>query len=472
MSLPTLGIDAYQLTTLIAHADAGRLGHQVCMSFFFRRMPQHRNFVVFAGLRQLMDHAAQISVEENELIALDKHPVIGKALRMRGALKTALQKMKGFVGDIDACAEGTLLYAGGAQSSAGKPIDIVGAPLHVYIPMMQVRTDMVRAKFIETPWLGYINYMSMVASKAARVVIAADGKPVLEFGSRRTHPQAALDAAYAAYLAGVDGSSNIAAYRKYGVPAVGTMDHFAVQASERLDKSPMDTETEFFTAFAKVFPEAAVLLVDTYETERGIRSAVTATQGRLTGIRLDSSVSVEAVQRARAMLVKMNAANAKIYCSDGLDEFRVRELQKYADGFGVGENITTSPDSATGVGAVSKITINGYGKVTMKLAKGSGKATLPGELQVYRFPKFDYVCLSHEIPPTAGKPLLLPVWRGAKPVGTLPTLEESRAFVRDQIMQLPATTKGLEPAEQPRTLVASDALVDEVRRLVEETRVS
>ncbi len=472
MSLATMGIDAYQLTTLVAHADAGRLDHQVSMSFFFRRMPAHRNFVVFAGLRQVLEHAAQMGFDEGDLALFDNHPIVGAALQSRPALRTALRQMKGFVGEIDAVPEGTLVYADAARDATGAPVQIAGAPLRIYTPMIQVRTDMVRAKLIETPWLGYINYLCMVASKAARVVLAANGKPVLEFGTRRAHPAAAVDAAYAAYIAGASASSNMAATRKWGVPSVGTMDHFAIQAAEQIGRPPTETEGEFFAAFAQAFPASSTLLVDTYDTERGIESAVSATKGRLSGIRIDSNVTPATIERARGILRSMNAADAKVFVSDGLDEHKVAALADLADGFGVGENITCSPDSPTGVGAVAKLVVNGYGKVTMKFAKGSGKATLPGELQVHRFPDHDLVALSSEVAPPGGKPLLQPVWRGDKPVGRLPTLDETRSLVREQLAQLPADVRSLQQHDRPRSLVASDGLIQEVKRLVEEARLT
>ncbi len=472
MSLATMGIDAYQLSTLVTHADAGRLNHQVAMSFFFRRMPTNRNFVIFAGLRQVLEHAAQMAFDPGDLAALDNHPMVGKVLRTRGVLKTALEKMKGFVGEIDAVPEGTLVYADTALDSSGVPVQIAGAPLRIYTPMIQVRTDMMRAKLIETPWLGYINYLSMVASKAARIVLAAKGKPVLEFGARRAHPAAAVDAAYAAYIAGTTASSNVAATRKWGVPSIGTMDHFAIQASEQIGRPPSETEGEFFTNFTKVFPASSTLLVDTYDTDRGIQSAVSATQGRLNGIRIDSNVTPATIARARAILRKMNASDVKVFVSDGLDEQRVSELSQLADGFGVGENITCSPDNATGIGAVAKLVVNGYGKVTMKFAKGSGKATLPGELQVYRFPKYDLVTLGSEIPPSGGKPLLEPVWRGAKAVGYVPTIDETREFVSQQLSLLPESVRSLNHNDRPRVLIASDGLITEIKRLVEEARIA
>jgi nicotinate phosphoribosyltransferase len=465
--MSTFGVDAYQLTTLVAHDDDGRTDQRVSMAFFFRKMPKNRGYVVFAGLRRILEHAAAMRLDEGDLEALDRHPLLGPALAARPALRERLASLHGFEGEIDAVPEGTLVYAGPALRTDGKPLVVAGAQLRIYVPLMQVRTDMVRAKLIETPWLGFINHMCMVASKAARVVDAAQGRPVLEFGARRTHPEAAVDASYAAYLAGTSATSNMLAYRRHGVPATGTMDHFAVQASERKGRSVLETEAAFFASFVRAFPQAATLLVDTYDTIRGVTNAVTSTERRLTGVRLDSSVTPELIARTRAALTEAGAPEAKIFVSDGLDEFRVRDLaQAGADGFGVGENITCSPDAATGIGAVAKLVVNGYGKITMKLARGSGKATLPGELQTYRFPDHDLVALASEAPPSKGTPLLSRV----HPRQPMPSLEDTRAYVRKQIEALPPELRRLD-APGERRLVASDGLVDLIAKLTNEAGV-
>jgi nicotinate phosphoribosyltransferase len=465
MTLATLGIDAYQVTTLLAHAEAGRLAHRVAMSVFFRRLPRARNYVVFAGLRAILEHAKGMRFDAAEISALRAHPVIGPAFAVNPEVERALRELDGFEGDIDAAPEGTLAFAGPGVRTDGSPLVVAGAPLQLYVPLMQIRTSMVHAKLLETPWLGFVNHMSMVASKTARVVSAAGGKPVLEFGARRTHPAAAVEASYAAYLAGASGTSNLAAYARYGIPATGTMDHFAVQASEREGEPVQRTEADFYSTFARVFPTAATLLVDTYDTERGIREAVQATGGKLAGVRIDSNVTVENMVRARKLLTELGAPHAKLLVSDGLDEHAVLALRDVVDGFGVGENITCSPDSATGVGAVAKLVVNGYGKTTMKLAKGSGKATLPGELQVYRFGDHDLLALVSEPAPPSARPLLVPVWRGRSEVPGLPSLETSRAAVQSAIASLPPELAALEPTKSLRPLVASDALVALIERL-------
>jgi nicotinate phosphoribosyltransferase len=472
MTLPTLGIDAYQLTTLLTHADEGRLDHEVTMLFFFRRMPKNRRFVLFSGLRRIVEHAAQMSLDGAEIALLEKHSTIGPALRARPTVLERLRTLRGFRGSIDAMPEGSVAFAGPASRTDGSPLVIGGAPLSIYTPLLQVRTDLLRAKLIETPWLGFINHMSMVASKAARVVLAAGDNGVMEFGQRRTHPSAALDATWAAWVAGVSATSSVAAFARWGIPCTGTMDHFAVQAAERPCVPREQSERELFAAYARTFDGVGTtMLVDTYDTERGLRHAVEATGGKLASVRIDSNVTPESIARARKLLAELGSPQTKIYVSDGLDEQRIVELRELADGFGVGENVVCSPDSATGIGAVAKLVVNGYGAITMKVARGTGKATLPGELQVWRFADHDLVALASEPAPSGGRPMLLPVWRGDAPVAETDAradLEAARARARAEIAALPDELRGLDTGGAKRKLVASDALVAEIERLVGE----
>jgi nicotinate phosphoribosyltransferase len=302
MSLDTLTVDAYQLTTLVAHADAGRTHAPVAMAFFFRKLPRNRNYVLFCGLRQILEHAAAMRFDAGEIELLLGDPLLGPALSERPELVAALRALDGFAGEIDALPEGTPAFAGPALRTDGTPFTVGETRIGIYTPLMQVRTDLLRAKLIETPWLGRINHLSMIASKAARVVAAARGKPVLEFGARRTHPAAAVDASYAAWIAGVSATSNVAALRRWGVPISGTMDHFFVQATEQIGEKWPQSECEAFAQFYRAFPHNSIMLVDTYATEEGIRHAVEATDGKLTGVRLDSNVTPETVARARAIL--------------------------------------------------------------------------------------------------------------------------------------------------------------------------
>lgn len=468
----TLSLDTYQLTTLVSHFDAGRIDHHLSMAFFFRKLPRNRRFVLACGLRQALAHSARMHFDPADLGALRAHPLLGPAFAARPALFARLESLDGFEGDVDAMPEGTPAFAGKARRTDGTPFSVLDTPVTLYTPLAQARTDLLRAKLIETPWLSSFNHACMVASKAARVVIAADGRPVLEFGQRRTHRDAAVDATYAAWVAGCAGSSNVRAWQTYGIPAVGTMDHFAIQAAEAPGTPVSQTEQAAFAAFYAAFPQASTLLVDTYDTLRGVKHGVLATGGRLQGVRLDSNVTPQLVRDVRALLDAQGAPDARIYVSDGLDELRVAELRAAgADGFGVGENITCSPDAPVGVGCVGKVVVNGYGKITMKLARGSGKATLPGHLQVYRFADHDVVATAEE-PSPGGTPLLVPVWRGRNAIGpgAEPPLA-ARERAQAAIAALPAGLRSLEApaADDPSAawqLVVSDALAARIEECV------
>lgn len=424
MTTAATHIDLYQLTSLVPHWDAGLAGKRGVMSFFSRRLPKResdgqpaRGFLVWAGRRRALDWLQDARFDEAALDALQAHPLLGPALRARPALVQALRAWR-FEGRIWSPAEGTPLFAGVATDVSGVPLNIDGVRPNAQCPYLVVECDLLTAKLIETPLLSIINHMSMVATKAAAVVRAAQGRPVLEFGQRRTHPEAAVDAAYAAWVGGVAATSNVAAYVRYGVPVAGTMDHFAVQAWERDGVPRHVTERAFFERFFEIFGPAATLLVDTYDTfgeETGLRAAVAATGGRLGGVRIDSGVTVENIRRARALLDSLGATQAKITVSGGLDEEVILRLNESpVDAYGVGERIVTSSDAPVGVGAVAKLA-EVDGRPTMKLSRGSGKATLPGRVQVFRSHSGQDVVGLHD-EALDGEPLLLPAWDEQGPV--------------------------------------------------------
>lgn len=461
-----MSLDLYQLTTLLGFPEE-LLEAPHTMSFFFRKLPPHRNYVVSCGVRHILQHCQNLGLSPEERELIDAHPMLGPALQTDMGLRVrdALFCTEGFEGEIDAIPEGTFAFAGPAWREDGSPFLLEGRQFTAYTPLLQVRTDLIRCKLIETPWLSRLNYLSMIASKASRVVAAAtqDGvdRPVIEFGQRRTHPEAAVDAAYAAYLAGCSSTSNLAASLRYGIPLVGTMDHFAIMASERPDLPVSETELEFFRTFCERFPHNATLLVDTYDTERGIRNAVLA---GATMVRIDSNVTPETVRHARGLLDSLGAPHVKLFLSDGLDEYRIRDLiGAGADGFGVGENLTCSPDAATGIGAVGKLVENATGP-TMK--RTSGKTTLPGRLQVYRFPDHDLLTLWGEPKPRGGTPLLRPVWRGRQCVDfhTYGVAEDARRLIRSRHAALPGSFRSLDPSP-PWRFVLSNRLAMLIEQL-------
>jgi nicotinate phosphoribosyltransferase len=439
-------IDLYQLTSLVTHHRAGHTDDRVVMTFFSRRLPRReadgepaRAFLLWVGLRRCLEHLAEARVGDVPLEILQVHPILGPALRAERDLVDRLRAWR-FSGTVRAPAEGTVLTAGRAVRTTGEPLEFQGVAPSAYVPYLEIETDLLSAKLLETPLLSWINHQTMVASKAARIVRAArragPDRTVLEFGTRRTHPEAAVDAAYAAYVAGVHATSNVLAHVRYGIPVSGTMDHFAVQAWERPGVPVHETEEAFFRAFHETFPADDTLLVDTYDTfgERtGIRAAVRATGRGPRGIRLDSSVSHASVHRARVLLDSLGATHTRIYVSGGLDEDTIAALgDAPVDGYGIGERIVTSPDAPVGVGAVAKLSMV-RDRPTMKLSRGSGKATLPGRLQVWRQREGDLVGLADE--QHAGEPLLQVVWdeHGPRPQ---PTLAEVRSRAAAQVATL------------------------------------
>lgn len=397
-------IDLYQLTSLIPHWDTGRARQKVWMSFFSRRLPRGhdsmpvRSYLVACGIQRCLQLLSQLHFDEARIETLCAHSFLGPALKARPQLIEALKAWR-FEGQVWGVEEGEFLWANPAQTQQGQVLDFTGVRPSAMPPYLQVYTDIFTAKLIETPLLSIINHMSMIATKSSHLCQAAGDRPVLELGTRRTHIEAAVDAAVAAYIGGTTGTSNLEAHHRFAVPVVGTMDHFAVQSWEHDSASIADTERAFFKAFALTYPQHASLLVDTYDMfgeETGIRNAVKAAKEAkvsLHGIRIDSQLSTDTVHKARHLLDTLGAKQTKIIVSGGVDEALIHELKTApVDLFGVGERLVTSADSPVGVGAVGKLSwING--QVSMKRAKGSGKATLPGPIQAFRGEKGDRLCL-------------------------------------------------------------------------------
>jgi len=467
-------IDLYQLTSLIPHYDAGRSKERVVMCFFSRRLPKNahtgepaRGYLLFAGLQRCLDHLEHARFTDQDIDGLRAHPVLGPALTERPELATALRNWR-FSGTVWAPKEGTPVFAGPAMRNDGTRLSSNGVSPAAYCPYLVVETDVLSAKLIETPLLSTINHMTMVASKASRVVRAAtaagEGRRVLEFGQRRTHPMAAVDAALAAYIAGCASTSNVAAHLQHGVPMAGTMDHFAIQACEQPGVPRHESEFSYFHEFHKAYPGRDILLVDTYDTfgERcGIRNAVAAAPGGPSGIRLDSDITADNVRKARALLDELGATDTLIFVSGGMDEHAIAELgDAPVDGYGIGERIVTSPDAPVGVGAVGKISMVS-GRPSMKLSRGSGKATLPGQLQVWRDNGQDLVGLAHE--EHSGEKLLDVVWQGTKRLPP-PSYEQVREYSLAALAALPANK--IEPRQEG--VVVSDALAELVVQLVAE----
>ncbi len=480
MSVPATHIDLYQLTSMVPHHMAGRSDDRVVMAFFSRRLPKGadghpvRGYLLWAGLSRCLDHLEQARFDDGRIESLLAEPLLGPTLRRHPDLVQRLREWR-FRGTIRAPREGTPLFAGPARALDGTAVDVDQVRPAAYCPYLEVETDLLSAKLIETPLLSIINHMTMVASKASRVVQAAgrvgNGK-VLEFGQRRTHPEAAVDAAVAAWLAGCAATSNVEAHTRHGVPVTGTMDHFAIQAWEQPGVPRHETEEAFFRAFHEQFPGRDTLLVDTYDTfgeKTGIRAAVRATGGDgPAAIRIDSNITAENLRRARDLLDDLGAAHTRIAVSGGMDEHSIAALgDAPVDGYGVGERIVTSPDAPVGVGAVGKLSMI-RGEPTMKLSRSSGKATLPGRVQVWRThvdgELFDVVTPDDVV--RDGEPLLHTVWTEADGRLPGPTLAEAREHGLREVARLPEALRALKPPEGAPPLFVDAGLVSRIRGCV------
>jgi nicotinate phosphoribosyltransferase len=348
------------------------------------------------------------------------------------------------VGEVWAVAEGTVVLADE--------------------PLLEVTAPLPQAMLWETALMNVMQLTTVLATKAARCVLVADGRMLTDFGFRRAQGlETGVEAARAAYMGGFDSTSNVEAGRRHSLPVTGTMAHSFVQA--------FDDESEAFDAFAQDHPDSSILLVDTYDTMEGVRRAIEV--GRrmrarghdLAGVRLDSGDLADYARRARAALDDSGFPDAKIIASGGIDESDIADLIGAGapiDGFGVGTSLTVSKDRPALDIAYKLVSYGGRPRAKYS----EGKVLLPGEKQVHRegSPAGD-VLTTREEPSPGGQPLLEPVWRDGAPLCGF-DLRAARDRAGEQLAALPVAWHGLEPVEDPpRPRVSSrlEALARQVR---------
>lgn len=423
--------DLYQLTMLQAYFDA-QMHRTAVFEFFVRRMPPARNFLLAAGLAPVIDYLETLAMPPEDVAAVR---------RLGGFHEPFLDWLAGlrFTGDVSAMPEGSVFFP-------DEPILRVTAPLP-------------QAQFVETRIVNLLHFSTLVASKAARCVLAAPGRTLVDFGLRRAHgAEAGLLAARSAYLAGFTGTATVQAGVEFGIPVFGTMAHSFVQAH--------GDETRAFAQFARSHPENVTLLIDTYDTEEGARkvaalSPLLAAEGiRIRAVRIDSGDLADHAHKVRALLDAAGAPHIGIFASSSLDEYELAELFVRGapiDGAGVGTRLDTSSD-APYLDCVYKL--QAYDGRPMR-KRSEGKATWPGAKQVLREYAADgtiardVIALAEEAP--AGEPLLAPVMAGGRRVGPAPTLAESREHAARMLARLPQRLRALAPAP-PFTAAISPAL--------------
>ncbi|MCY4132299.1 MAG: nicotinate phosphoribosyltransferase [Nitrospira sp.] len=403
--------DFYQLTMLQGYLERG-MEDTAVFECFVRTMPPQRGFFMAAGLAQLLEFLENVSFSPAEL------DWVANSGRFSRSFVDYLERFR-FAGDVQAMSEGTVFFP-------NEPIVRITAPLP-------------QAQFIETRLVNLLHYQTLIASKAARCVLAAAGKPVIDFGLRRAHgAEAGLLAARAAYLAGFAGSATVMAGPGFEVPVFGTMGHSFVQAH--------DAERHAFEHFAEVQPDNVVLLLDTYDTLKGAQTVVTLAPRlrergiRIKGVRLDSGDLVEQARQVRRILDDGGLRDVQITVSGNLDENTIQQIvaaRAPVDLFAVGTRLTTSAD-APYLDCVYKLQ-EYSGRPSRK--KSEGKETWPGAKQVYRHydqrGRIDHDVVTTATDTQAGTPLLRPVMESGKRSGTSPSLNQICERATAELATLP-----------------------------------
>jgi nicotinate phosphoribosyltransferase len=415
--------DLYQLSMLEVY-DRHGMQQTAVFELFVRKLPARRRFLMMAGLEQLTEFLKEMHYAREEL----------EWLRSTGMFSSAfVDGLAGlrFTGDVDAMAEGTVFFADE--------------------PIVQVTAPLAEAQLVESRLINLIHYQTLIASTAARMVLAAPGKMLVDFGFRRAHgAEAGLLAARAAYIAGFAGTATLAANRAFGVPVYGTMAHSFIQAH--------DGEATAFERFGLARPKDLTLLIDTYDTEAGARLVaglaprLAASGITVAAVRLDSGDLGLHARNVRSILDAAGLQHIRIMASGGLDDHSLQALVRQGapiDSFGIGTNLTTSSD-APALDCAYKLQ-EYAGRPRRKLSEG--KVTWPGRKQVWRRLHADgtiaedTIGLQQEAP--HGEPLLRPVLRNGRRVGKPLPLDQVRTCAARSLATLPQPLRSLEEAIAP-----------------------
>ncbi|MGI8574206.1 MAG: nicotinate phosphoribosyltransferase [Egibacteraceae bacterium] len=386
--MDALFTDLYELTMMAGYVDAGRAEDPAVFDLFFRHNPVGVDLVVNAGLDPVLDWLEELAFSEEDLSYL-------RSLEMFDAAFLDYLADLRFTCDVDAIAE--------------------GLPVFGDEPLLRVSGPLGQAQFVETALINRIAYSSLIASNALQMTLAANGKPVLEFGARRAHgPDGALTATRAAIIGGCSATSNVAAGKRYDLPVSGTQAHSWVMA--------WSSELEAFRAYARTFPDSTILLIDTYDTlEVGLPNALVVARELtedghdLQGVRLDSGDLGALAVRTREGLDEAGFNDVRIVVSGDLDAARVADLEAArapVDGYGVGTALTTARHDPTFSGVYKLAEISEA--PVLKISSTPAKTSDPGRKQVWRCEDGDVIGLEDDS--VDGRPLLEPVMRGGERV--------------------------------------------------------
>jgi len=425
--------DLYELNMARSYLRRGMQG-DATFSLFVRRLPPQRGFLVAAGLEPCLEFLESFAFGDDDL------EYLGRELGFEDEVLSQLGDLR-FHGDVWAVPEGRIVYA-------NEPLLEITAPIAV-------------AQLVEPLLLNQITFQTTIASKAARCVIAADGRDVVDFSLRRTQGlDAAIAVARCSSIVGFAATSNVEAARRFGLRPSGTMAHSYIES--------FPSEKEAFRAFARDFPDRTTFLVDTFETLNGVRTAIEVIHElglrEHLAVRLDSGDLDELSRGARELLDEAGMPHVRIFASGGLDEFEIDRLVGAGapiEAFGVGTRMGVSADAPT-LDSVYKL-VEYDGRPILKLSKD--KVTAPGRKQVSRGPHGDVVGLRTEERPDDLEPLLVPVMLGGERTGPHRTLEIARMHFRTDLEQVPQAARRIaHPVpHEPATTPALDRLAEQAR---------
>ncbi len=403
--------DLYQLTMIQAYLESGQTDTAV-FEFFVRKLPPKRSFLMAAGLEQALDFLDALRFSQEELDWLEKTG------RFNARLIDYLANFR-FSGEVHAMPEGTLFFQ--------------------HEPILRVTAPLPQAQLVETRLINILHYQSLIASKAARMVLLAPGKLLVDFGLRRAHgSDAGLMAARAAYIAGFAGTATLLAQKVFGIPTYGTMAHSFIQS--------FDNEAAAFEAFARTRPQNLTLLIDTYDTEAAAKTVV-ALAPRLKelgidiqAVRIDSGDLTALSKTVRAILDSGGLTKTGVFVSGGIDEELLTAFEREGapiDGIGIGTSLVTSSDAPAFDCAYK---LQEYAGLPRR-KRSTGKATWPGRKQVWR--RYDGEgrmmsdTLSIEDDPHEGEALIRCVMAGGRRIGRQPTLDDIRVHARRELARRP-----------------------------------
>ena len=439
--------DLYELTMAAGYFQTG-FDARATFELFVRRLPSERNFLVAAGLEQALEFLENVRFSPEEVEFIRRDPMFR---HVRAGFFDYLARFR-FTGEVWAAPEGSVVFANE--------------------PLLRVTAPIIEAQLLETRLLAAINFQTMIASRAARVVIAAKGRPVVEFGARRAHgAEAGVYAARASFIAGCAGTSNVFAARLFGIPAYGTQAHSWIMA--------FADESQAFDSFLDVFPEQATLLLDTYNVRAALKKVI-ARGRKPAGVRLDSGDMAADSRWVRHQLDRAGWQDVQIFVSGDLDEHKIAALFRRGaqiSAFGVGSALVAPTDTRNLSMIYKLVEVERAGKIREAAKLSESKATYPGRKQVFRFSsasgkwKSDLIALDRESS-AGGAPLLIPVMRDGKRLAPAEPLSAARDRFAESVKHLPPRFLSLAPAppypvrhsKQLRTLL------QRVRRRIRETR--